>query len=297
MSQEDPLLADIPPYVFALIAAFFFALGGQIQNIGLQTLDSRTGTMLSICTNALLYWAVAPWFLNLENFLHPAVLIFALIGIIRPALSANMAVAGMKYLGPTLTTTLTATSPLFAAAFGILILDEMPNAQIAIGTAGIIGAIVFLSKRKKGVPASWPLWALALPVGAAAIRGFTHGIVKIGMDFIPDPYFVGLVGASVSTVVTAANYLRKRDRPKIALDHAGTRWFLFGGIFFGTAVLSLNVALFYGSLITVVPIVAISPIFTMLMSVFVFRRENITPRIVIAVMIVMPSVVAIALAR
>lgn len=291
------MLAEIPPYVFALIAAFFFALGGQIQNIGLQTLDSRTGTMLSIGTNALLFWAMAPWLLEPSYFLHPAMLIFAAIGLVRPALSANLAVAGIKHLGPTLSTTLSATSPLFGAAFGILILGEMLTAQIAFGTVGIVAAVVLLARRKRGTTATWPLWALLMPVGAAVIRAFGHGFVKIGMEFIPDPYFVGLVGSTVSFFVTNTIWRRSASRPRIGLDHAGTRWFLFAGIFFGTAVISLNVALYLGTIVTVVPIVAVSPIFSMMMSVFVFRREQITPRVVIAVLIVMPSVVMIVLGR
>ena len=49
----------IPPYGLALIAGFLFALGGQIQHMGLQTLDARTGTMLSICSSAGMYWLAA----------------------------------------------------------------------------------------------------------------------------------------------------------------------------------------------------------------------------------------------
>lgn len=291
------MLAEIPPFVFALIAAFFFALGGQIQNIGLQTLDSRTGTMLSIGTNALLFWMLAPWLLEPAYFLYPAILIFIALGLIRPALSANLAVAGIKHLGPTLSVTLSATSPLFAAAFGILILDEMLTPQIAMGTLGIIGAVIMLARRKRGVPATWPLWALLMPVGAAVIRAFGHGFVKIGMEYIPDPYFVGLIATTVSFLVTNTLWRFNAARPKIGLHHAGTRWFLFAGFFFGTAVMSLNTALYYGSIITVVPIVATSPIFSMFMSVFLFRRETISPKIVLAVLIVMPSVLLIVFGR
>ena len=48
-------------------------------------------------------------------------------GLIRPAISANLSLAGMRYLGPTLATTLASTSPLFGAAFGILWLGEVLN--------------------------------------------------------------------------------------------------------------------------------------------------------------------------
>ena len=63
----------------------------------------------------------------------------------------------------------------------------------------------------------------------------------------------------------------------------------------GTSLLSLNTALLRGHIVTVVPIVACSPVFTMLLSVAVFRREKLTARTVLAVFVVVPSVILIAL--
>ena len=65
---------------------------------------------------------MAPFLMDWSNWLEPAVLIFVLVGLFRPSVSANLAIAGMRYLGPTLTTTLSATSPLFGAAFGVVLL-------------------------------------------------------------------------------------------------------------------------------------------------------------------------------
>lgn len=287
----------IPPYGLALIAGFLFALGGQIQHMGLQTLDARSGTMLSICSSAGMYWLAAPVMLNLENFLHPAVLIFAALGLIRPAISANLSVAAIRYIGPTLTTTLAATSPLFGAAFGILILGEMLTWQIALGTLGIVGAIILLTRRDKKIPASWPMWALALPVGAAMIRSFGHGFTKIGMAYIPDPYFAALVGFTVSMIVTGSLHLMKKERRPLMHARQGVYLFLLAGLMFGSALFALNTALLNGSIVTVVPIVAASPVFSMLLSIIVFRREHLTLRIIAAVFVVMPSVVLIALGK
>lgn len=287
-----------PPYALALLAAFLFALGGQIQHLGLQSMDSRTGTMLGIGSSAAIYWLAAPFMLNPAHFLHPAVLIFVCIGLVRPAVSANLSVAAIQYIGPTLTATLNGTAPLFAAAFGILILDEMLTWQIAVGTLGIIGTVLNLSRRNKKVPASWPLWALALPVGAALIRACCHGLIKIGTEYIPDPYFAGLIGFSVSFIVTSTLHIMKGGgRPEIRFSNHGARWFIVAGFCFATAILSINTALMNGSVITVVPIVAVSPIFSMLLSVIVFRREHLTLKIIGAVFIVVPSVILIVLGK
>jgi uncharacterized membrane protein len=295
--QEIHLFSDIgiPPYGLALISAFLFALGGQFQHIGVQNMEARTGTMLTIGASAFCYWLASPFLLHLEYFLHPAALIFVALGFVRPALSANLSVAAIRHIGPTLTTTLAATSPLFGAAFGILILDEMLTWQIAVGTLGILAAVLLLTRRNRKIPATWPLWALALPVGAAMIRSFGHGFSKIGMAYIPDPYFASLVGFTVSFLLTCTLHLSKGGRTRVAFSTPAPYWFLTAGLFFGTAILSLNTALLNGSIVTVVPIVAASPIFSMLLSIVIFRREHLSLRIVIAVLMVVPSVILIAL--
>lgn len=289
------MLDAFPPVVLALTCAFLFALGGQIQSIGLQSMEARTGTMVSIGANTLFYWLLAPWLLNPAYFFTTAVLLFAMIGLIRPAISANLAVAALRHIGPTLTTTLSSTSPLFAAAIGVLLLDEMLTWQIVIGTIGIIMAVILLAMKDKAAPTTFPLWALALPIGAAFIRSVGHGITKVGMVEVPDPYFAAMIGASVSFVITFMLWAVKGERKPINFSTAGPYWFMSAGCIFGFALICLNTALLHGEMITVVPIVASAPIFSMLMSIFVFRRERVTVRIFLAVAVVMASVVFISL--
>ncbi len=290
------MFAELPPYVLALIAGFLFAFGSQMQNLGVHQMPSRAGTMLTIGASAALYWMAAPVMLELSYFLHPAALIFAGLGLILASALSQPRRRCNQAPGPTLSSTLSATSPLFGAAFGILILGEMLTWQVAIGTLGIILSVLMLTRRNKKVPETWPLWALALPVGAAAIRAFGHGLSKIGMVYIPDPYFAGLLGFSVSFLLTSGLHMIKgRERIRINYRIAAPYWFMAAGACFGTAILSLNSALLQGDIITVVPIVAAAPVFSMLLSIFVFRKELLTLRIVAAVFVVMPSVVLIAL--
>ena len=94
----------------------------QFQNLGLRYADSRTGTLIQILAASMLYWLMAPWFLHKAYWLTSAVVVFAAIGLFRPFLSANLALAGVRHLGPTLTTTLASTAPLFAALFAVTLL-------------------------------------------------------------------------------------------------------------------------------------------------------------------------------
>ena len=284
------------PVLLSLLSAFLFALGAQFQSLGLVHMDSRSGAAITISTSAMLYLLVSPFFLNLEYLLEPAILIFVLVGLFRPAVSANLALAGLKFLGPTLSSTLTSTAPLFAVGLGIFFLDEVLNFSIAIGTLVIVLAIMMLAKKDGKISSNWPLWALALPIGAAAIRALAHVLTKVGMEKIPDAYLAGLIGFVVSAIVTLIIHKSRRESSSISLKNPGTKWFIGASACFSLAVLSLNTALYNGQVIQVIPIVAASPIFTLLLSIGIFRQEVITKRIVLAVFMVVPAVMLIATA-
>lgn len=296
------MFTDLPPAVFALIAAFLFAVGGQLQAVGLRTISSRNGTAIGIATSAACFWLAAPWFLDPAHFTHAAALLFIGMGLIRPAVSANLGVAGIRYLGPTLSGTLSSTSPFFGVALGVLWLGEELTWAVAGGTAGIVLAVVMLSRKGASVAGGWPVWALALPIGAAVIRAFGHAVNKVGMDYIPDPYFATLMGFTMSGLVTVAVQAARARRlaargedAGFTLRGPGPLWFIVGGTMFAVAVLSLNHALMIGEVVTVVPIVACNPVFTLLLSIVIFRREKITIRTILALALVLPSVIAVAL--
>ena len=291
------MFSDLPPIAFALAASFLFALGSQFQNIGLARIEPRRGAEISIFTTMIFYWLLAPVMLEAAHWSQSAVWIFVVVGLFRPSVSANLAVAAMRYLGPTLSSSMASVSPLFAAAFGVFLLGEDLTWPTVLGTAGIIAAVVMMARRNAKITMGWPIWALFLPIGAALVRSIGHVLTKIGMADIPDPYFAGLVAFSVSSlVVITARRLRPSAR-RVPWRSRAPYWFVAGGVVIGIAVLCLNTALLAAPLIAVVPIVAASPIFTMLLSVLIFRREKLTSRIVLAVFMVVASVIFIALNR
>ena len=290
------MLEALPPYAFALFSAFLFALGDQVQAQGMPAMSARTGAALGIAASAVSFWLLAPWFLHVENFWHHGVLWFIAIGFIRPALSANLAIAGIHHLGPTLAGTLSSIAPLFGAAFGILLLGEVLTWPVAAGTMGIVLAVAVLAQSGRRQAVGWPAWALLLPIGAAMVRSTSHAVTKIGMLEIPDPYFAALISFTISAALTVTlEKLPRRgqkSRP-LPIRAPGAAWFIASGVIFAVSVLSLNRALLTGEIITVVPIIAAAPVFTMALSVTFFKREKITPRTLLALALVLPSVIAI----
>ena len=284
-------LTGLLPIVFALSAAFLFALSAHVQHLGLSETNTRQASLIIVATTAGLHWLAAPFFVSPSFWLTGAALLFMLSGLIRPTLSVSMWVEGIKRLGPTLNAGFSASGPVFAAAFAILLLGETLTMQITLGTLGVVAGILVSSWRGKGIAHQWPLWAITLPLGAAACRAAAHAVTKLGFEEVPDPVFAGLVSTTIAVVVLGARFAASGDtfnsRPREYF------WFVMSGLTSAAGVYALNVALQHGQVIVVSPIVASSPVFALVLAIVVFRRETLTWRTVATIALVVAGVVLV----
>lgn len=281
------------PVILSLASALLFAAGIQLARLGLEHTDTPTATLTQIGAATMIYWAAAPFFVEAHYWGSPAVFLLAAIGLFRPFLSASLSLAGTRLLGPTLSSTLSSTAPLFGVALGYLALGEGLSAPVLIGAGGIMAGVACLSW-KGDVQRAWPLWALGLPVGAALLRTLAQMFAKIGMEDIPSPFFVGLVGYSVSLTIALLTTLKRVRRSPAPLWTPGSKWLVCTGLCYGVAILSLNTALLCGDLVVVSPIAACAPLFSLLLGWLVFREAAINRRVVLAVLLVVPGVALIA---
>ena len=106
---------------------------------------------------------------------------------------------------------------------------------------------------------------------------------------------MALVAYSVSFPFALANDFRLRRGGRPTIPVTGLKWLVATGFIYAVSVLVMNTALMSGRLIVVSPIVACSPLFTLLLGHFVFREKALTRRVAIAVLLVVPSVVLIGL--
>ena len=204
--------------------------------------------------------------------------------------------AATARLGPTVSSTISSTAPLFGLAFGVLVLGEALTWPVAVGTFAIFSGVVLLSWSSAGTPArGWPLWALLLPVGAALIRVFGQGFAKIGMEEVPSPLFVGLMTYSVSFVIAIGNAWRRGQRLRGIARFHGAKWFVLSGVCYAGAIFFLNSALRVGDLIVVSPVISCQPLLSLALGYLVFRENVLTPRVALAVLVVVSGVVLIGI--
>ena len=282
------------PVLLSLAAAVLFAFGYQISRLAMRFVDSQTAVLWQIGISVSIYWLAAPFYMEAWYWTASVLPLLVVLGCFRPLLSANLGMAGTRILGPTISATLSATSPLFGVALGVMLLSETLSWEIAVGTVGIVAGVILISSHGPS-SRTWPLVALLLPIGAALVRSLSHAFSKIALEEIPSPFFVALVTYSVSFVLALANQARTGKSVFRAVAPEGVKWLLVTGAIFGTSVLVLNTALMHGRLIVVAPIVACAPLFTLLLGAAVFREDAITGRIVLAVLIVVPCVALIGL--
>jgi drug/metabolite transporter (DMT)-like permease len=276
---------------FALVSAFLFALTNHLQSLGLRGSDARSGSLVNIAAGAVMYWLLAPFYLEGWYWFTGACALFALVGLFRPSLSSAMALSSIQYMGPTLTSALTACAPIFGALYAVTLLGEQVTIRIAIGTLAVVVGCVVSTYRKQGVVRDWPLWALILPLGAAFVRASGHAGTKLGLEEVASPSFAVLVGNTVSLVVAAIAFRIEGRTFTGGLD--SHKWFIAAGIAAGLSLHFLNSALQMGTLVAVVPIVSASPVFTMLLGYLVFKREVITWQTIAAMALVVGGVILV----
>ncbi|MGI9477255.1 MAG: DMT family transporter [Hyphomicrobiaceae bacterium] len=283
------------PSILALAAAFLFAVSAHVQNIGLDGKNAQTASFVIIVTTAAMFWLAAPIFVETTNWWTTATLLFAASGLLRPTLSISLWTHGIRLLGPTLNSGIGAIGPIFTAIAAYVIVGEQMTPPIAVGTALVVAGIFVASVRGRSSIRSWPWWAILLPMAAELLRAIAHSITKVGFDEVPDPFFAALMATTVGAVTLSTRFLAEGRKPDFRTP--GLKWFVLTGVITSVAFFILNIALEIGKVITVIPIVAISPVFAMLLGLLVFGKETITWRTFVTIALVVPGVVLVSLSR
>ncbi len=274
-------------YASALIALFvsaLFGLAAHIQRLGLDYVDARTGAIVNVGTTAAIATVLAPLYVDWPTTKLPSVALFALAGLVVPGVSLSVSTFAIRLIGPSLTSGLASTSPVFAMLLAIVLVGELVTTQIAVGTLIVVAGVALVAMRPSKSPISWPYWAIGLPLVAALARGIAHPVVKLGLLGMPSPMTAMLVSSMVSIVVIYS--LFRLQGHVLPAWNRGYLWFALCGVINCIGLVCLNVALQIGEVIIVSPLIAATPVFTLLASYLYFKREVITGRILCAIVMI-----------
>ena len=283
------------PGLIALAAAAAFGTSGVAAKRGIAHVESLAGTLVTVGTCCTVYLLAAPFWMRAGDWFTAGFWIFALTGIMQPALSMYFANEAYSRAGATVVATFTGTTPLFAAALAIGFLGERLTLAIAAGTVFTVLGITTLAwmpaRRVSGWIEGRGVMAMALlfATGTAAIRGVSHVIGKVGIDLLPNPFMAGFCSFGVSFVILATVYRWRRGRWPEKLPRLGLTYFCITGLCVAFGIGLLYSALLVGTVTVVAPIVATYPVFTLLVAA-ALGDERMTGKVLAGVALVVVGV-------
>ena len=263
--------------LWAVTAAAGLGAAMVTTRLGLRYTTPLAGAAIGVPSTTLMFWCLAPFLLDTGGFNLTAAGMFALVGLFFPAAVTLLTYTGNQRMGPTITSSVSCTTPMFALSGAILFLGEALTAGNVLGTAVIVLGMLVLTWSGGTRARSWPLWAISLPFAAAAIRALAQVLTKAGLTLWSNPYAAGLIGYTVSAAVILV-VARAGGAPKVT-DRRAVPWFVATGFFNGSSLFLMYVALSKGQVSMVSPIVATYPLFTLALSILVLRQDRVTPRL------------------
>jgi drug/metabolite transporter (DMT)-like permease len=287
------LVTGISAPALALLSAACFAAALVVTHYGLRYATSYSGARISLSTTFVLWWALAPFFLDVSHWHAGAAAIFAIVGLFYPAAVTMLTYESNRLLGPTLTGTISSSSPLFATVLAVFVLGEQLTAAIVGGGLTIVAALVLMSWPRGGGATRG--WRLLLPISGAALRGLAQTLSKAGLLLWPSPFAASLIGYTVSGAAIWSATLVLPEGEQRRFRAAALPWFMGAGVLNGCAVLLLYQALHVGRVAVVAPIVALYPLFTMVFSAVFLKTEVLTRRTVFGAVLAVVGVIMLVL--
>ncbi|MDG7001375.1 MAG: EamA family transporter, partial [Nitrososphaerota archaeon] len=204
----------------------------------------------------------------------------------------------IKHLGANETSTIVSTQILYSLVFAILLLNEKVNFQIASGSALILVGLLLLDLRsgaykRKGSVKIGTLTALL----TGMVYGLTPILIRSGLSlyhYFLDATFIAYVAAMIVFLFTTNPVKMSseiRSLPRFALAS-----YVFAGVFASSAQLFRFWALNIVPVVTVAPILAAAPLFTLVFTrKLAHELEVFQPRIILSIILIVIGTIAVSL--
>jgi drug/metabolite transporter (DMT)-like permease len=261
---------------------FGFGAGFVLTQFGLRWMLPWLGVAISIPTSTLLFWCLAPFFVDPSEGNLKAIVLFACVGLFFPGTVALLNFESNRLMGPNIAGALSSMTPVFAVLLAITILGEHVRGPQLLALAAIVVGVSLMYRVHVNLSAG-SLWLMALPVAASAIRGVIQPIVKFGFERWPNPIAAVVVSYTVSSVVLIFAALARAGGTIPEIDHRGALWFAAVGLCNGLSVLAMYAALEYGPVAVISPLIASYPLVTLLLSRAFLGKEDVGPQLIAGV--------------
>jgi drug/metabolite transporter (DMT)-like permease len=203
---------------------------------------------------------------------------FALAGIMGPGASQILFTLAIRDAGPSRTSVLVGTAPLFSVAIALTLLREPLQAALLAGAVLIVvGGVLLVGERVR--PGHFKLVGLAFALGATILFASRDNLLRwLSVDTDVPPALAASATLAAGTVCVLGYALLVRAGSGVTL--AGVYRFAVAGLLFGLSYVALFEAYYRGRVTVVSPLVATESLWGVLLSALLLRRsELVGPRL------------------
>ncbi len=285
------------PQILALFSAFSFASFTICARLGLNHSTLITATFLSLSVRAVALWSAVFLTGGIPKVEPIAVVLVVILGIIQTATSL-LTFTGIYRIGASRSEPLRNSYPLWSAILAVTMLHEQAGFAILLGTLLVVAGVTLISWRPAVITSAYRWWDVLFPLAAAFLAGFAFPIRRYALTISNEPLFFAAVIAVVPFLCFTVFLLMPTARGPLQCSRSVLPLLVAAGCFEALGALLAMMALGVGRVVVVAPIVATTPLWTLLMTLVLLRgQERVGRRTVLATACVVGGTVAINVGR
>lgn len=283
--------------IAALLASVGFALFAIYGWLGLHQSTPLTATFVSLAARTLTLATAVALTGGIPDFAPMALAVFIGLGILQSTISL-LTFIGLQKIGTSRSQPLRNSYPLWSALIAILLMGERASTAVLAGTFSVVAGVILISWKPETAPPNYRWWHVLYSSLAGMLAGIAFPLRRHGLTITNEPVFFSFIVALVSLVGTMPFTLRTRGGSKLVWHPKSALYFFLSGFFEALGALLTLVALSTGRVVIVSPIVATTPLFSLLISLIFFRgKEQVTRMVVAGTVATVLGCIGIALGR
>jgi drug/metabolite transporter, DME family len=285
------------PEIIAVLASICFALFAVYGWLGLRSSTPLTATVVSLAARTITLAAGVALGGGIPDYESDAMRIFVLLGVLQSAISL-LTFLGLQKIGTSRSQALRNSYPLWSALIAIVVVGEHAGAAVLGGTLLVVAGVISISWKPESAPPSYRAWHVLYSLAAGFLAGVAFPLRRHGLTITNEPMFFSFVIAVVSLAGSIPYVLWTRPNQGLLWNRKGVTCFALSGFFEALGALLTLVALTKARVVIVSPIVATTPLFSLILSMIFFRgKEQISGLTVAGTIAVVAGTIAIALGR
>lgn len=287
----------MPPQLLALLAAFSYAVFTICARLGLNHSTPITATIVALSVRTLTLWAAVFLTGGIPQVATIALLLFIILGIAQTAMSL-LTFTGIHKIGASRSEPLRNSYPLWAAIIAILILHEQAGLPVLAGTLLVVVGVILISWRPAVATSDYRWWHVLFSLSAGFLAGIAFPVRRYALTLSNEPLFFAALVAVVSLACLVIYLLMPVATRPPTWDRKALLPFVAAGGFEALGTVLVLMALSVGRVVVVSPIVATTPLWTLLMTIILLRGlEGVSRRTIFGTACVVTGTIAINLGR